>query len=113
MARTDIAPQVIGSTFATPSYAAVDNANGMAFPNSGRSIIHIKASGALVVTIRSPFTLDGVALVNNGRQLTFGGAGEKMFSIHNTAGYNQADGKVYLDFSTPAGTIAVFEGGGS
>lgn len=111
MPRTTIAPQAPPAGGLTPAYAAVDNVNGMQFVNSGRSLIHIKASGALTVTFRMPGTADGVAAVNGGKQVVFGGAGEQMISLRNLGLYQQADGYTYADFTTSAGTIAVFEGG--
>ena len=111
MARTNIAPQLPSAEGITPSYAAVDNANGMKFKNSGRGILHIKASGTVAVTILMPQTVEGVALVNGGKIYSLTTGNDKMFSYRNLAPYVQADGYVYLDFSTANGTIGLFEGG--
>lgn len=111
MARNALVSQAPSAAGITPTYAAVDNINGMSFVNTGRTILHIKASGALAITFRMPGTADGVAFVGGGKVYTFAGAGEVMVSLRNASIYAQADGTTYVDFSTAAGTIAVFDGG--
>lgn len=113
MARTDLAIQAPGSDGITPAFVAVDNANGMQFTPSNRTVLYLKASGAITLTFRMPGTAAGVAFVNGGKQVVVGGAGERAFSLRDIGLFQQpnTNGLVFIDFTTGAGTIAAFEGG--
>jgi hypothetical protein len=86
-------------------YTAVDNTNGMAFRNSGRGTLIVKATGALTITIPTPGAPDGLALAD--RTIVLATGNERTIRLDNESLYRQADGYTYLDFSAAAGTIAL------
>lgn len=111
MARTALVPQVVlrSSNGLTPSYGAVDQANGNQFQNTGREILHVKNSNAATrtLTISTPGNVDGLAVAD----ATFvipANTGDKFIGPLPPAVYSQIDGNVYLDWDASAGvTIAV------
>lgn len=111
MARTAITPQVIlrTSNGLTPSYGAVDQANGNQFQNTGREILHVKnTNGATrTLTVATPGSVDGLAVADP----TFvipATTGDKFIGPFPPGVYNQNDGNVWLDWDASSGvTIAV------
>lgn len=113
MARTEVTPQRIGYTAAAPTFAAVDNVNGMQFRNSGKSIVYVKNGGvgSINVTVPTPGTVDGLALPD--KVVAVPNGGERAFSLRKVSTYQQSDGFTHLDFSGGTSvTIAILEGGG-
>ena len=113
MARTEVAVQRIGFTAGAPTFAAVDNANGMHFRNSGKSIIYVKNGGvgSINVTVPTPGSVDGLDLPD--KVVAVPNGGERAFSLRKVATYVQSDGFTRLDFSGGTSvTIAILEGGG-
>lgn len=114
MARTDVASiQVVSTAGLTPSFEAANGSGGQQFANNGRRILRVKnASGSPVtVTVLIPATLDGVAPANGGKQVTIPATtGDVTLGPFGATTYNQADGKVYVDFSAVTSvTLAVLE----
>jgi hypothetical protein len=114
VARTDVASvQSITTAGLTPSFEAANGSGGQMFANNGRRFVRVKnASGSpITVTVLIPATLDGVAPANGGKQVTVPATtGDVVFGPFGATTYNQADGKVYLDFSAVTSvTLAVLE----
>lgn len=106
MARTTLQPQRPTPSGFTPTYVAVDNANGMQFKNSGRGTLIIKASGVITVTIPTPGAPDGLAIAD-GTTGALANGNERWIRLENEVLYRQADGYTYLDFSSALATIAL------
>ena len=108
MARVDQTVQNIDRDAGlSPTYAAA-NADGEAFQNSGREIIHVKKSsaGGATLTIQTPQTIQGLAVAE--KTITVPGSGEIFVKPLPPSTFNQNDGKVYLDWSSETDiTIAV------
>ncbi|MGW4810550.1 hypothetical protein ACWEPB_02745 [Kitasatospora cineracea] len=102
MPRTDIsAAQPVTTAGLTPTF---DNANaaGGSFGNNGRRIVRITntSGSAVTATFNMPGTFDGVAPANGGKQVTIPATtGDVTIGPFPASVYNQADGKVYVDFS--------------
>lgn len=98
--RTDIAVQQIVRTGLEATYAAVDAANGNAFPNDGRCfLVVVNGAGAPInVTISTPGTVDGLAVADLVVAVT--NAEKREIGPFPPNIYNQADGKVYVDYSS-------------
>jgi hypothetical protein len=111
MARGLLTVQDVLQTGITPSYtqATVD---GTSFPNVGLPIlIHIKntSGSSTVVTFQTPGKAKGETIT--ARTVTVPAtSGDKVVSFFPPDVFNQADGTVYIDFSTYAAgvTIAAF-----
>ncbi len=113
MPRTELAIQAPGSDGITPAYVACDNVNGMAMLASPRTVLYLKASGAITVKFVMPGTAAGVGFTGGGKSVVVAGAGERAFSLREIGLFQNVNDamRVYLDFTTAAGTIAAFEGG--
>lgn len=111
MARTDLTAQAVSRTGLSPTFTSAI-ADGHAFANSGRTLLRVKNSDAAskTVTLLIPTTVDGVALVNGGRQVTVAANTGDVLIGPFPASYNQASGKVHIDYSATTGvTVAVLE----
>ena len=107
MARTEITPQQIVRTGLASALATPDLANGNQFVNDGQCFLYVKnASGSpITVTIDTPGTVDGLAIAN----LTVSvpaTTGERMIGPFPPGIYGQADGKVYVDWSSVTSVTA-------
>jgi hypothetical protein len=114
MARTDIsAVQAVTTAGITPTFDAANASGGQMFANNGRRILRVKngSGSAVTVTVNIPATLDGVAPANGGKQITVPATtGDMVIGPFPSTTYNQADGKVYVDFSAATSvTLAVLE----
>lgn len=112
MARTVIPIQTPGPTGNAPTYAPADGVNGMAFPNTGSAILHVKNGGgtAINVTLTTGGRVDGLTLPN--QVIAVPAGAERMMSFSHQSAYTQADGLTYVDFSATASiTVGVFQGG--
>ncbi|MGH3745806.1 MAG: hypothetical protein ACRDT8_00220 [Micromonosporaceae bacterium] len=112
MARADVTPQLTSSAAAlTPTFdvAVVD---GHMWQDNGRMKLRVKNTNAAprTVTVLIPGTIDGVAVVNGGKQHTVPATTGDVIIGPFPAAYRQANGKVYVDYSDPADvSIAVIE----
>lgn len=102
MARAALTIQQLDRGGVTPAYAAAI-ADGHSFVNDGRTILHVKNTGAqITLTIQLPGTIDGQAVAD--RTVTIPATtGDKMLGPFRKSQYNQADGAVYVDYSSPTG----------
>lgn len=111
MARTSLAVTQITVAGTTPSYSAADSANGMALAsNNGNTWLHVKNTGGspCTVTLTTPYTVGGVA-VTDPTVSVIATSGDKLIGPLDPTVFNQADGTVYVDFSTSSGvTVAAF-----
>ncbi len=108
MARTVLAVQDTALAGLTPVYTAADAVNGMQFLNDGKTILHIKDTGvgACTVTLTTPAKVGGLDVADP-TIVVPATTGDKMSSTLNPTLFNQADGNVYVDFSTATGvTVA-------
>jgi hypothetical protein len=99
MARTDVSVQQIDRTAGVvPSYGAA-NADGNAFVNDGRTMIHVKNGGGapITATFLTPGNVAGLAIADQVVTVTNGT--EKMIGPFEPGLFNQSDGKVYVDWS--------------
>ena len=108
MPRTNIAVADSSQAGTTVTYAAADQANGMAFTNTGEEQLRVKNADAAgkTVTIASPgqcnqgFTHDLAGGVEAGT--------EEVIGPFPPARFNQSDNKVNVDFSAATSvTVAV------
>jgi hypothetical protein len=107
MARTDITAQQIVRTGLEETFIAA-TADGQMFANDGRMILHVKngAGAPINVTIQTPGSVDGLAIAEQVVAVTNGE--ERFIGPFPTNIYNQADEKVYVDYSSPTTvTVAV------
>ncbi len=107
-ARAALTVQQIARTGLKPTYAAAVPADGHKFQNTGREFLHVKngAGAPINVTIQTPGTVDGLAVGELIVAVT--NAEERMIGPFPTNIYNQADGMVYLDYSSETSvTVAV------
>lgn len=101
MARTALTVQQISrGTPLSPTYTAVDQPNGNQFVNDGRINIHVKngGGGSLTVTMKRNYNVDGAAVPD--LTATVPAGQERKIGPFPTDLFNQADGNVYLDWST-------------
>lgn len=112
MARTAIARQQIVRSGLATSLAAADAANGMYFPNNGSCYLHVKnaGGGACTVTISNAPNIGPDGLAVTARTVVVPATtGDSKIGPFPPNVYNQADGSVYVDFSTATGvTVGVF-----
>lgn len=109
MARTDLAVQQVSRTGLNPAYTAADGTNMNAFANDGRTLLHVKNGGGAPInaTIDTPGMVDGLAVGN--LIISIPNAGERIIGPFPTNIYNEADEKVYVDWSGVTNvTVAVF-----
>jgi hypothetical protein len=107
MPRTALTVLQVTRTGLTPSYTAGNGSGGHSLPNNaGNEFIHVKTTtNAVVVTIQTPGTVDGLAIAD--RTVSIGTSSERMIGPFPPSYYNQADGAVYIDFDVVTGaTIA-------
>ena len=111
MARTARAAQLATSAGLTEAFTAVDSANGELMPyNNGRQALHVKntGAGACTVTVRDPVMIDGQAAPD--RTITVPvTTGDRVIGLQSSV-YLQADGNVYVDYSTAVGVTAALVG---
>ena len=110
MPRTLIAAQEITRDGLNPAYAAPDAVNGNQFAFSDRVFLHAKngAGAPITVTIITPGTVDGLAVPD--RAVVVPAGGERMIGPFTAAAYRQADGNVYVDWSSAASvTVALLK----
>lgn len=99
MARTALALQVPVRAGLTPSFTAA-NVDGHSIANDGHTCIEVKnASGSPInVTFPIPVLVDGQAVTSLVVSIP-ATTGDKIIGPFPPATYNQADGKLYVDFS--------------
>lgn len=101
MPRTAITVQQPGLAGATPSYGAVDQANGNSFVWPGvPCLIHVKNTNAATRTMtvtNNGAKLGGLSLTSP-TLLIPATTGDKMLAITDPAGLLQSDGSIYLDW---------------
>lgn len=98
MARTALTVQEISRNAITPSYGSA-NVDGHSYPNSGKEFFHVKTGGTgATVTVQTPGTVDGNAIAD--KSYVLGTNTERMIGPFPPSVYNQADGSVYIDFSS-------------
>lgn len=115
MPRTVLTVQTPGVAGATPTYSAVDAVNGNVFTWPGvPAIVHIKNTGgsACTMTLRqNGGALGGMPLADRTYAIPATN-GDRMVVLTDPAGVVQADGGVYLDWSTATGvSVAVIKTG--
>lgn len=108
MARTLRTSAAATTAGITPVYSTVDNANGENFANNQRKMLHVKntGGGACTVTIKVPSTVlvDGIAPADHTVVVPIT-TGDKMIGPFPGL-YTQADGTVWIDYSTSTGVTA-------
>ena len=98
MPRVTMTVQQINRSAITPTYVTPDVA-GMALPNSGVEVLHIKTGGTgATVTIPIPSLVDGQTVAS--KSYVLGTSTERMIGPFPTNTYNQASGEVFVDFSS-------------
>ena len=110
MARTELTVQNIVRAGVSASYTAAI-ADNHKFTNNGRMFAHVKngSGGAIVVTIQTPGTVDGLAIADRTVSIP-ATTGDVMIGPFPPGQYNQSDGMVYIDYaSTTSMTIGVFQ----
>ena len=109
MARTDLTVQAVVKTGVVASGGVVGIADGHKFPNTGRTFVRVtKTTTSGDITFQTPKTISGLAIA----ELVVSLAVEtQLIGPFPTNLFNQADGKVYVDYQgTEEGefTIEVF-----
>lgn len=109
MPRADFTVQQIDRTTGkVPSYSAAQApASGSnAFYNDGRTFLHVKnGSGApMTATFQTSGTVNGLAIAD--LVVTVANGSEKMVGPFEPGLFNQADGKVYVDWSLETSVTA-------
>lgn len=98
MPRTAVTAQQVTRSALTPAYVTPDAA-GSSFANSGQEMLHVKTGGTgATVTIPIPSTVDGQAVAS--KSYVLGTNTERMIGPFPPGTYNQADGSVYVDYSS-------------
>lgn len=107
MARTARAVQEINRAGLAETFTAADNTNGETIPNDGRTFLHVKntGGGACTVTVATPGQVDGLAIADLTATVP-ATTGDRLIGPFPPGIYTQADGNVYVDYSTGTG-IAV------
>ncbi|MFE3197168.1 hypothetical protein [Embleya sp. NPDC059237] len=106
MARADLTVQAVSRAGLTPAFTAAV-VDGHMFPNDGRTLLRVKNSDAAAktVTFAIPATVDGQAVT--ARQVTIPANTGDVVIGPWPAAYNQASGKVWVDYSAVTGvTVA-------
>lgn len=100
MARVTLAVQPVSRAGLEPAYAAAE-ADGNAFLNDGRTMLHVKNGATNVVaTLQIPRTLDGQAVADP--TVTVPATEERMIGPFPPGVYNQTDGALYVDYDDVA-----------
>ena len=120
MARTELTLQTTTRSGVEATFAAVDDTNGESFDNVGENVLlHVKngSGGAVVVTITTPGSVDGVALAD--RTISVPAGEERIIGPFPNNLYGQADvdndidKAVFIDYDTGTTiTVAAIEVGG-
>lgn len=108
MARGLLTVQFPDRAGITPSYAQT-TVDGTAFPNvGGVLLLHVKnSSGSIsVVTVQTPGKVKGETITVRTVSVP-ATTGDKMIAFFPPDIFNQADGTVYVDFSTYAAGVTV------
>jgi hypothetical protein len=107
MARQAMVVQEVTRSGLTPAYTAA-HVDGFAIPNSGKEMIHVKTGGTgATVTFTTTQVIDGLAVAD--RAIVLGTSQDRMFGPFPPSIYNQADGTLWVDFSSTATvTIGAF-----
>lgn len=103
MARTAIDVQAPTRAGLSPTFTAAI-ADGHMVSNNGRVLLRIKNTGAeATVTVRFGGSVDGVP-ITGGRAITVPATtGDVITAVWPTDDYNQSDGRIWIDYSDPAG----------
>lgn len=103
MPRTTLVPRTPNPVGVTASLVTADNVNGMQAVYTRDTMFHVKTSStALTATIATAITMsDGLVLPN--RQVFMPSGGETFIGPFPQQEYMQADGNLYIDFSTGTG----------
>ena len=119
MARSVLTAQTVVRTGLTPSYAAVDSANGEVFDNTYQNLfLHVKngAGAPITVTIGVASTVDGLTVPD--LAVVVGAGSEKMIGPFPNNIYGQADvdsgieNGVLIDYSSGTSvTVGLFNRG--
>lgn len=98
MPRTALSVQQVSRAAITPSYVTPDVA-GSSILNTGSEMFHVKTGGTgATVTVPIPVLVDGKAVAS--QSYVLGTNTERMIGPFPPAIYNQADGSVYIDYSS-------------
>lgn len=110
MARTALTVQAISLAGLTPTFNAAMAVDGNSFKNDGNVIIDVKNGSAspITVTIQTPAKVQSIDLAEIVVTVP-ATTGDKVIGPFDPSLFNQADGSVYVDFSSATTvTIAVF-----
>lgn len=110
MPRTVRTVQQPGLTGAAPTFSAADNTNGESFVWPGVPVlIEVKNTGGgactLTLNANSTAKLGGMSLANKTYNVP-ATTGDVQVALSDPAGVLQADGSIYLDYSTGTGVTA-------
>lgn len=112
MADVRVTPQKLLKGGVTPSYTgSLSTGNTYQVRNSGRTLIHLKKSGAgeCIATIATPKTVDGLAVAEQTITVP-ASTGDKIAGPFSPNLFNNGDGDLEITFSEITGlTIAAFE----
>lgn len=94
-----VRPSSAGAVSGAP-YTAVDSTNGNMFAISGRTVAKVAntSGGSLTITLNMPGKSDGQSLTN--KTITVPNAEERWLGGLLLSAYQQADGMIYVDWST-------------
>lgn len=100
MARTTLTVQQVTLAGLAPTYAAATVTDGDAFANDGNVLVHVKNTNAATrtLTIQTPAKVAGVDVAEVTVTIP-ANTGDVMIGPFDPSIFNQADGKVYLDWS--------------
>lgn len=103
MSRHDVTVQTISRAGITPTYEAVHADLQHAFVNDGRTFLQVKNVNAATrtATLKIASTVDGQAVTAPVVTIP-ATTGDKLIGPFPKSVYNQADGKVHIDFSVAA-----------
>lgn len=111
MARQSLSAQSVTRAGLVVADAAVIAADGAAFPHdsTGKTLVRLTNGGGstAIATFRIATQVDGIAVVNNGKQVTVAAGATKFVGPFGND-YKQSDGKVYIDCDGPL-SIAVLQ----
>lgn len=108
MARSARTVQSTSRAGLAETFSAADNANGETIPNDGQTFLHVKntGGGACTVTVATPGTIDGLAVADL-TAVVPATTGDRLIGPFPPGAYTQADGNIYVDYSTGTGvTVA-------
>lgn len=107
MARQSVSVQQIVKTGLEAAYTNA-HADGHEFSNDGRTFMHVvNGDGAdKTITIQTPQTVGGLAVADLAVTVTAGE--ERMIGPFRKSLFDQANGKVYVDFSATTNVTAAY-----